>query len=148
MTQRQRIFLAHPSNFETELPQFKARALAIVHSVAPQATLVTGAEDYAVNFVPCGGWEGWCRSVGAGVEFVGTWTLPRFNAFIVGPNLRVGKATADIVRHALSCRPAKLVLYFNGMEDAQAVFVPVVGLLDLDPHDYTHGWELLPQPNG
>lgn len=109
---RYRIFIAHPKSLEAELDGCVAQLRQVLQTMNLGALeLVTGRDDYAINFGRYGGWEGWTQSIASGSEYCQGVLVPRFNCIVVTPNRAIGRGTKAIVEQALFAR--KDVLFFD-----------------------------------
>lgn len=107
-----RIFLAHPKDY-ADLESLRRSLDDVLRARgATDYNIITGSEDFEKSFARYGGWDGWTTSVSKGTEYHDGQIAPRFNAFVVGPDRTVGKATANIIRGAISM--GKPVWFFNG----------------------------------
>lgn len=91
-----RVFIAHKKDDTDEhingvIARFKQRFTKHVYD------FTLGRDDFAAAAKSKGGWNGWTASISA--PGYGS-TSPRFE-LIVATQTNVGKATADIIRHAL-----------------------------------------------
>jgi hypothetical protein len=123
-----RVLLTHPKNLSDE----EINALcdetryALRDALYDRNVHVTaGRDEYAATFRRCGTWDAWARNAATGVEY-GT-GLPRYHAFVVAPVASVGKATAGILRHALTSGKPVFLLQDRALVRVRALATPEHG---------------------
>jgi hypothetical protein len=132
------VFLATPKGMDEQTVQafydkVTERFIAALEGI--ELVLVKAEDDYREHFSRCGGWDAWTRDVGRGVDYM--FRTPRYNC-IVCVSRRVGKATADIVRHALE--GDRMVIVMEGLD---APSQRIRSVREIDSQDYRAGWELV-----
>lgn len=123
-----RVLLTHPKNLsDDEINALCDEARAVVRAALPDrdVTVTAGRDEYALTFRRCGTWDAWARNAATGVEY-GT-GLPRYHAFVVAPVASVGKATAGILRHAISSNKPVLLLTDGALARVRALQTPEHG---------------------
>lgn len=129
------IFMAHPKDCP-DLEGIYARLNEALQRLSPTPfQLVKGSDDWNRNFARFGSWDSWIYSVAHGTEYVNGMLTPRFIAYVITPELYVGKATAQIVIEAF--RAQKPVYFFDGTKLAAAR-----GITRLPDGTFQRGWAL------
>lgn len=139
-----RALLVHPKEWDDAQVQAACQVLqskyeahaqsrARASGTSPDPVVITsGLVDYKKRAPNLGGYEGWRRSV-TGKDAAGALRFTH----LVFPSRRVGKASADIARAALS-QGAHRVLYWDGADKITAV----TRVSEHDGHDWHTGWAL------
>lgn len=130
------VFLATPKGMEDA--EVDAYYQTVVAKFTPaldgiELTVVKAEDDYRANFGRCGGWDAWTQDVGRGVDYLAR--TPRYNC-IACVQQSVGKATADIVRHAIESD--RMVVLVNPNKTVDRVYA----VETIDANDYRSGWFL------
>jgi hypothetical protein len=132
------VFLATPKDLDPdEVTRFYTLTLDKFKKIPELETLevnvVKAEDDYREHFSRCGGWDAWTRDVGQGVDYV--YRTPRYNC-IVCISQTVGKATADLVRHALEGNRMVVLIHPDGRFDR------IWQVVEIDSNNYRSGWFL------
>jgi len=141
-----RVFFAHPKNWTDEQIDRETNALAELFTAGvtaaarmkgkppPRVVVISGRDDYKRAAKRAGGWKPWARSV-AGPAIDGQ---PRFHR-IVCPEEYVGRATADIVRDAITNdRPVFLL--------DKGRLRRITEVRTVNPDSWVNGWRLIAAP--
>lgn len=136
-----RVFVAHakgdPDDRLAEMKTAVTSALRAVAGDKPVTIEVTlGRDDFERSFAHAGSWDGWARSVGAGVHPVTR--EPTYHAIVVTAE-RVGAATAKIVEAALS--DGRKVVRIVGEDEGGPGLVPVTAVRRV-AQDFKSGWQV------
>lgn len=130
------VFLATPKGMEDA--EVDSYYQTVVQKFTPaldgiELSVVKAEDDYRENFGRCGGWDAWTQDVGRGVDYLAR--TPRYNC-IACVQQAVGKATADIVRHAIEADRMVVLVNPNKTVDR------VIAVETIDSNDYRSGWFL------
>ena len=134
------VFYAHRKGDDTLAVQEAIEMATAL--IGNDAIVVSGVIDYERNFARCGSWNGWTYDVAKGVDYATR--KPRYDVFLI-PDVEIGKATRDIIQHALDVR--KPVLYWRPGEKPQTV----VAVASNENESWANGWSLVldnRQPGG
>ena len=131
-----KVFLATPKGaLDTEVESAYATVQDKFQKSVPEGIKVSvtrALDDWNDNFKRCGSWDAWTHDVAAGVDY--EFRTPRYNA-IVCTTENVGRATAQIVEHALE---AKKMVAVQANGDTKRVY----GVTAIDPENWKAGWQL------
>jgi hypothetical protein len=135
-----KVFLATPKGaLDTEVESAYATVQVKFQQSVPDGVAVSvtrAVDDWTSNFKRCGSWDAWAHDVAAGVDY--EFRTPRYNA-VVCTTETVGKATAQIVEHALEAEKM-VAVQTNGT--VQRVY----GVEAIDPENWKAGWHLTTTP--
>lgn len=140
--QTERIFFAHPKNWDDERINDFAKAIhdSIQHETTHDVLVVPGRDDFNQNIASEGNYSGWCRSIIRRTDQRGE----RFYGVIVVPKVvdGIGKATAAIVADALDHR---VPVVEADVVDGEMCIAAVTGIEAVDDENYVSGWKLTTQ---
>lgn len=139
MSDRVRVFLAHPKAFSDEQIEHWTQLVSteIRNQLETEyVEVVPGRDDYNKFAPAAGGFPGWVRDVPTRRDAM---TSKPYYSLIVVPTDNVGKATAMIVQHALHLKMP--VIRVQDREDGPCID-RVAEVVVEDPEDFTGGWFL------
>ena len=117
-----------------EATQLKNEIKGAIYRVVPHlyVVVVSAEDDFNLNMPRLGGWDAWEHDVATGIQYSDR--QPRFHAIVL-TELEFGKATASIVRQALTA--GKLVLH---LEPQTRDLSRVGGVVTVDESNWKLGW--------
>lgn len=101
-------------------------------------TFTTGKQDWDRNFKKCGGWNQWTKNVVHGTIYGST--EKTYNVILVTRDV-VGKATRDIVEHAIKANTTVAIFSNDGTNPPK--LKRVRGIEVVDSQDYKAGWKMI-----
>lgn len=130
-----KVLLAHGMHdSETQIEDWKQIIESIFRSDDLPCEVVLGREDHKENFASSGGWGGWTFDVVMRKDYM---TQDYHYGAIIVPGEFIGKATAQIVQHALDHSRPVLLLW----QDRE--LVPVQAIDRIDDQDFKQGWRVV-----
>lgn len=130
-----RVFLAHAkADSAGSIEAMRSTLIRLLtQASAGTATIevILGRDDYDANFKRAGGWDQWARDISDRIDFA---TRERFYSAIVVTSVYVGKATAQMVEHALAVGVRTMLL--NGFE------VKAIIGIDKTSDSFQTGWRV------
>lgn len=125
------MFIASPKGTSIQESQYIAKQ--IQESKGEPIKAFHAQEEFQKHFASCGGWQGWSDFVATSSDFVTR--QPRYTE-IICTTKEVGRATADIVRKALSYNKP---VYLWRMQRLHRVDV----IETTDSENWQRGWTLI-----
>jgi vancomycin resistance protein YoaR len=131
-----RIFFAHPKDCEAEAIDAALAHIMNDTALPDSNATITSARDSFLDFEAKYGkpvnWKRWFEHVLGNITSFGA--NPRFDAFVVGPESTVGKATKDTIVEALRRNRAIYRMTPDGK------VIKATKVVCLDAENYKHGW--------
>lgn len=130
-----KVFLAHgKGDSDSQIEEWKHTIERLFRADDIPVEIVLGREDYAENFASSGGWSGWTFDVVMRKDYM---TQDYTYGAVIVPTEFVGKATAQMVGHALEHARPVLLLW----QDRELVVVHAIDRQD--DQDFQRGWRVV-----